>query len=122
MNKRWYDMHPTVSMAVSLLHNARPGHRDMTITYINEQIEKRYPQVWKQFQSRTDNFWTLKIIQKRTSMDERSWTAIEGLRLLPDEDREALAVEIIRYIYWLENEEASDFMMDSLTTGHAFAI
>lgn len=106
MNKRWYDHHPTLSMAISLLQNAPSHHREQTINYIHDIIRELYPGVTKRITLDPGGFWSLNFVQKRRSMDQKSWMVVETLRYLPDADKELMGIEMIRFIYNLENEES----------------
>ncbi len=106
MNKRWYDMHPTLSMAISLLQNAPIHHRHQAISYVGDIIRELYPGVTNRITLEPGGFWSINFIHKRRSMDEKSWTLLETLRYLPDADKELMGIELIRYIYCLENEES----------------
>lgn len=105
MKKRWYDMHPTVSMAISLMQNTRPDIREKSVEYLKNVYHERFPKIADMLNEEPSGFWTLKLIQKRQSMSENAWTAVETMRYLSDEDRENLAIELIRFIYCLENDE-----------------
>jgi hypothetical protein len=110
LKKSWYDYHPTLSMAISLLHNTCPAYRMQTTRFIEEKLLKSYPLLNEESDKpATKMIWPLSFIQKRKSMDVNAWTMIEKLRYLSDEDREKIAADIIRYIYILEHEESMDF-------------
>jgi hypothetical protein len=101
LNKRWYDQNPTLSMAVSFLQNTTPQHRELTTAHFRRKISENYPDIGNQVTKEAQGFWLL--IQKRRSMDQEAWALVEMMRFLPDDEMETFAVELIRYIYRLEN-------------------
>ncbi len=114
MNKRWYDSSPTVSMAVSLLQNATRDHRDLAISHIRSKLTELHPEILVMAEEKNvSNLWA--FIQKRRTMDETSWKVVETMRFLSEDDREKFAIEIIRFVYCLENDsEMTDLTLDTL--------
>ncbi len=110
MNKRWYDLHPTMSMAVSLLQNTTLNYRLKTVSFIENRIREIDPGITNRITQGNGGFWAIRFIQKRRTMDERSWAVVETMRYLSETDKEHMAKEIIRYIYCLENDENMDFL------------
>lgn len=105
MNRRWYDMEPTVSMAVSFLQNTEPDHRETTTSHFLKYLQSNYPELIRHhFHPSNGGFWS--VIQKRKTMGKSTWALVELLRYLPQEEKERLALEMIRFIYCLEHDES----------------
>lgn len=116
MNKRWYDLEPTLSMAISLLQNAPTEHRRQATVFINERFREQYPDALKKAQA-AEAYGMFAFLQKRRSMEQDAWHMVERLWYLPLEERTQLALEMIRFIYCLEYEEAK--CADDITTTFA---
>jgi hypothetical protein len=115
--KRWYDMNPTLSVAVSLLHNTLPEYRAHVTAHIQTCLQQQYPHAYARIRKNASSVW--RFLPQRQTMDPISWEMIENLRILEDKERQHLALEIIQFIYCLENKDSLDAMMDPNRTFEA---
>ncbi|EKE04541.1 MAG: hypothetical protein ACD_20C00051G0007 [uncultured bacterium] len=102
-HKRWYDLDPTVSLAVSILRNASAKDQLLVADQI---IEK----------SKAHNIPVEKILTEKPGILTRRWYdfeedvfhALECLRVSPPEVQKVLAVEIVNYLCNLDNSITND--------------
>ncbi len=97
MKKRWYDVDPTVSLAVSLIRNSNKTVQNRCAKHIiksaenNIHIENTFLDIAKYFKRWYDE-------------DKELSTAMEFLQAMPDDLRKKIAVEIIDIIQLAEIE------------------
>lgn len=111
--KRWYDQTPTLSIAVSLLQNTSLENRMKTVSFLITQLESDYPEALE-MADQAKSGW-LSFIQRRQTMEQNAWQAVETLQFVPEEGRHELALAVIRTIYQLENDQAEDLDLVDLT-------
>jgi len=101
-NKRWYDKDPSVSLAVSFLRNSNHENQIMVSEFLMEQFR---------ILGITPVHTTFKIInlfQRRWyDFDRTLQDALESLRIAPPDIQKKLAVDIINYLYKLEDKQIS---------------
>ncbi len=92
-NKRWYDLDPTISLAINLFEHSDENVKIHIADYIIEESENsglkldfnnkdEFNYVWKRWQ---DN-------------DEKMFKAMEYLKIIDFETKKQLSLEIINYI------------------------
>lgn len=97
--QRWYDVNPTLSMAVSLLLNTAPRYQDLVTDFLYEEIANINPMALHQVIDDNGFLW----FNRRTTLSRRAWMVIESLKFLPNDDQERLAKVILDHVYHLEN-------------------
>lgn len=105
-NKRWYDQNPTLSIAVSLLQNTSLENRMKTVSFMMSYFEDHYPEALVLAESAKSGW--LSFIQRRQSMEQNAWQAVETMQFLSEEARRELSLAMIRMIYQLENEHVEE--------------
>ncbi len=101
MNHRWYDHDPTLSMALSLLHNASKVHQDLTAQYMMSLIHhKRLLKGEAPTGTAEIRFFFLPV--RRNGFESRAKELVEILKRLEPEGQQAIAVALIDYMYILD--------------------
>lgn len=108
MKHRWYDKDPTLSMAVSLLHNASRTHQDMAAQYLFKLMEREGILDSTELRTKTDRVRFLFPTLRRTGFEAPARHLIEVLKHLSYENQQLLAMQLINYIYILDSG-LSDF-------------
>lgn len=97
-HKRWYDLEPTVSLAVSLLRNSKPETRsecaDLIIDYAQDFGVKIPNDVFSAF-----NY----VLKRWYDEDKHLSQALEHLKYSPIETQREIAFKVIEF---LEKSEA----------------
>lgn len=92
-NKRWYDLDPTVSLAVNMLEQSSANTQIYCADYIIEEAKNRginidisnkdsFNYLWKRWQDK----------------DEKMFEAMEYFKIIDFETKKQLSLEIISYI------------------------
>lgn len=102
MKQRWYDNDPTLSMAISLLQNASKNHQEMTARHALHYLERENlvdPSFLRTQDGRIKFIFPLK---RRTRMDVQACRMLEIMKRLPPDVQQAMALQVINYIYLLD--------------------
>ncbi len=102
--QRWYDQHPTLSMAVSLLQNANKTNQRLTSDYMYSLLDSgQYDgKVSGGMVSKTGNPLLTLFSNKRVAVDRSVWKVLETMRHMSPEQQQELALLMIEYIYHLD--------------------
>lgn len=95
---RWYDHNPTVSLAVSVLRNAKPASQEKAATFIIEQAKSKGVKLEKATNDIIGN-----LTRRWYDRDEVVFNAFEYLKIANDETQKELALELIDYLYTIEH-------------------
>lgn len=101
--KRWYDKDATVSLAVSILRNTTHTNQALTADFIIKQAKDQNISVKKEHPT------TLKALFRRWyDQNDRVAQSLDYLRCAPDELQKKMALEIIDFLYKLDEKAAID--------------
>ena len=93
MNKRWYDVDPTVSLAVSLLRNSTDNTRMECASFIIKEAQNKGVIIKNNLFSAFD--YTLR---RWYDDEEKTFEAMEYLRVATLEVQKELAFDIIEFL------------------------
>lgn len=93
MNKRWYDIDPTVSLAVSLLRNSDESTRKDCAEFIIKNAKNKGVVMKNNIVSAFDY-----ALRRWYDGEETIFEAMEYLRISPVEIQKELAFDIIEYL------------------------
>ncbi len=93
MNKRWYDIDSTVSLAVSLLRNADDKTRTACASFIIKEAQDKGVIIKNSLVSAFDY-----ALRRWYDDEETIFEAMEYLRVSPLEIQKELAFDIIEYL------------------------
>ncbi|MBY0451068.1 MAG: hypothetical protein K2X01_10640 [Cyanobacteria bacterium] len=126
LKQRWYDQHPTLSMAVSLLQNANKTNQRLTSEYMYSLLDSgQYdgkatgalaPKTSNT--PKTSNPLLTLFSNKRVTVDRSVWKVLETMRHMSPEQQQELALLMIEYIYHLDLMETVD--QTEITPANAF--
>lgn len=102
MKQRWYDADPTLSMAISLLHNASSLHQEMAARYLFKLIEARGILDSEALQTKQDRIRFIFPSFRRSSFEIHARQLIELLKHMDPPDQRDMAVALINYMYVLD--------------------
>ena len=98
-NKRWYDLDPTVSLAVNLLEHSSENVKMYIANYIIEEAKNRGAKL------DLDNKDAFNYVWKRwQDKDEKMFEAMEHFKIIDFETKKQLSLEIIDYIRKCKNK------------------
>ena len=100
MNKRWYDVDPTVSLAVSLMRNANIMTQYKCADYIVNKSKENGIDLSENII--TDAFNN--VLRRWYDTDQKIAESFEYLKLLPQEIQKEVALDVINL---LQREEAN---------------
>lgn len=98
MHKRWYDVDPTVSLAVSLLRNANEQTQLKCADFIIEYAKDREVAL----QSNTLNDAFNYILRRWYDQDEKVAKAFEYFEVSPIEIKKEISLEVINFLQFSE--------------------
>lgn len=98
MHKRWYDVDPTVSLAVSLLRNANEQTQLKCADFIIEYAKDREVAL----QSNTLNNAFNYILRRWYDKDEKVAQAFEYFEVSPIEIKKEISLEVINFLQFSE--------------------
>jgi len=93
-NKRWYDLDPTVSLAISLMQNTNINMQYRCADYIVEYSKNNGFDVSNDILSDAFNY----VLRRWYDTDQKIAEAFEYLKLLPLEHQKQVALEIINLL------------------------
>ena len=100
MNKRWYDIDPTVSLAVSLMRNANIMTQYKCAEYIVSKSKENGVDLSDNILTDAFNF----VLRRWYDTDQKIAESFEYLKLLPIELQKEVALDVINL---LQREEAN---------------
>ena len=100
MYKRWYDIDPTVSLAVSLMRNANVMTQYKCADYIVRKSKENGIDLAENIITDAFNY----VLRRWYDTDQKIAEAFEYLKLLPEELQKETALELINL---LQEEELS---------------
>ncbi len=122
VKKRWYDSDPTISMAVSLLHNAAQTDQIKTTDYIFKLLEEQGAvEAYNLAKPLTVTY--IFPFARREKLEQSTWRLLEILKNLPKDLQVEMALAMIQFIYRLESGgdipamEAAAHFRDQMQTG-----
>ena len=92
-NKRWYDLDPTVSLAVKLFENSDENVKSKIADYIINEAKNRGVKI--NINNRDDFNYVWKRWQDK---DEKLFEAMEYFKIIDFDTKKQLSLEIIDYI------------------------
>lgn len=102
MTQRWYDKDPTLSMAISLLHNASSCHQEMAARYMFKVMDAMHLLDIEALRTKEDRVRFMFPGFRRSKFEAHARHLVELLKHLPYEHQQTLAVQLINYIYILD--------------------
>ena len=100
MNKRWYDIDPTVSLAVSLMRNANVMTQYKCADFIVKKSKENGIDLTENILTDAFNY----VLRRWYDTDQKIAEAFEYLKLMPFELQKEISLEIIAL---LQKEEIS---------------
>ena len=100
MNKRWYDIDPTVSLAVSLMRNANIMTQYKCAEYIVNKSKEICVDLSENIITDAFNY----VMRRWYDTDQKIAESFEYLKLLPENIQKEVALDIINL---LQREEAN---------------
>ncbi len=98
-NKRWYDLDPTISLAVNLLEHSSDSVKMYIANYIIEEARNRGAKL------KIDNKESFNYLWKRwQDKDEKMFEAMEYFKIIDFDTKKQLSLEIIEYIRNYQNK------------------
>jgi hypothetical protein len=103
MLQRWYDQSPSLSMAVSLLHNASQEHQELAIHFMEQWMRQQelYEAALQARSEEQSRFFRFPF-SRHSDRARGVKGAVELFKHLPTEKRIDLAVLLINYMYTVE--------------------
>jgi hypothetical protein len=106
MHKRWYDHHPLLSMAISLLQNATLSTQATAAREVFELMAQQQPQC-NELGVCFDKLAFI-FTNKRENLHPEARKLIETLKHVSSASQDSLAMCLINIIYLLEQEASAD--------------
>ena len=94
MNKRWYDIDPTVSLAVSLMRNANIMSQYKCTDYIVKKSKENGIDLSENILTDAFNY----VLRRWYDTDQKIAESFEYLKLLPEALQKETALEIIELL------------------------
>jgi hypothetical protein len=94
MNKRWYDIDPTVSLAVSLMRNANIMAQYKCADYIVKKSKEHGVDLSENILTDAFNY----VLRRWYDTDQKIAEAFEYLKLLPDDLQKEIALDLINLL------------------------
>ena len=102
MTQRWYDKDPTLSMAISLLHNASAAHQEMAARYMFKVMDTQNLLDIEELRTKEDRVRFMFPSFRRSQFEMHARQLVELMKHLPPEHQQEVAVQLINYIYILD--------------------
>lgn len=100
MNKRWYDVDPTVSLAVSLMRNANIMTQYKCADLIVKHAKDNGIDLSENILTDAFNY----VLRRWYDTDQKIAEAFEYLKLMPEPEQKATALDLINF---LQEEETA---------------
>jgi hypothetical protein len=94
MNKRWYDIDPTVSLAVSLMRNANIMAQYKCADYIVKKSKEHGVDLSENILTDAFNY----VLRRWYDTDQKIAEAFEYLKLLPDDLQKEISLDLINLL------------------------
>lgn len=94
MNKRWYDIDPTVSLAVSLMRNANIMTQYKCADYIVKKSKENGIDLSENILTDAFNY----VLRRWYDTDQKIAESFEYLKCLPEDIQREIALEIINLL------------------------
>lgn len=101
MHKRWYDLDPTVSLAVSLIRNANESAQSQCADFIIDYAQQREVKL----RSNTLNDAFNYLLQRWYDQDEKVAQAFEYFEVSPMEIKKEISLEVINILQSSESNQ-----------------
>ena len=98
-NKRWYDLDPTVSLAVKLFEHCDDNVKIYIANYIIEEAKNRGAKLDLENKDAFNYIW-----KRWQDKDEKMFEAMEYFKIIDFETKKQLSLEIIDYIRKCKNK------------------
>lgn len=102
MQQRWYDKDPTLSMAISLLHNADESHQEMAARYMFKLMEAQGLLEHMELCTKSERVRFMFPSFKRSGFEMHARHLVELFKHLEPQTQLKMAVQLIHYIYILD--------------------
>lgn len=99
---RWYDKDPTLSMAISLLYNASKTHQEMAARYLFSTMKNQGLLDADELRTQTERVRFIFPTFRRSGFEIHARHLVETMKHLPEVHQQAMAVQLINYIYVLD--------------------
>ena len=98
-NKRWYDLDPTVSLAVKMLENSAKNIQLHCANFIIEEAKSRGANLSFENKESFNYLW-----KRWQDSDEKMFEAMEYFKIIDFETKKQLSLEVIDYIRNYKNK------------------
>ena len=98
-NKRWYDLDPTVSLAVKMLENSAKNIQLHCANFIIEEAKSRFANLIFENKEYFNYLW-----KRWQDSDEKMFEAMEYFKIIDFETKKQLSLEVIDYIRNYKNK------------------
>ena len=102
MQQRWYDRDPTLSMAISLLQNASHPHQEMAAAYMLKVMDALNLLSCAALSTKEERIRFIFPTFRRSKFEVHARHLVELMKHLSPDAQEAMAVQLINYIYILD--------------------
>jgi hypothetical protein len=102
MQQRWYDKDPTLSMAISLLQNASHAHQEAAARYMFKVMDGLGILNSKEISTQEDRLRFIFPAFRRQKFEAHARHLVELMKHLSYDAQQAMAVQLINYIYLLD--------------------
>ncbi len=102
MQQRWYDRDPTLSMAMSLLQNASHPHQEMAARYMFKVMDALNILSCAELSTKEERIRFIFPSFRRSKFEIHARHLVELMKHLSPDAQEAMAVQLINYIYMLD--------------------
>jgi len=102
MQQRWYDKDPTLSMAMSLLQNASHADQEMAARYMFKVMDALNLLDAAELRTKNDRIRFIFPSFRRSKFEMHARHLVELLKHLNHDAQQAMAIQLINYIYILD--------------------
>jgi hypothetical protein len=102
MQHRWYDKDPTLSMAISLLQNASHAHQETAARYMFKVMDGLSLLDSAELRTKNDRIRFMFPTFRRSKFEMHARHLVELMKHLSYDAQQAMAVQLINYIYLLD--------------------
>jgi len=102
MQQRWYDKDPTLSMAISLLQNASHSHQEAAARYMFKVMDALGLLDSAELRTKEDRIRFIFPAFRRSKFEMHARHLVELMKHLSPDAQQAMAVQLINYIYILD--------------------
>jgi len=102
MQHRWYDKDPTLSMAISLLQNASHAHQETAARYMFKVMDGLNLLDSAELRTKSERLRFIFPSFRRSKFEIHARHLVELMKHLSYDAQQAMAVQLINYIYLLD--------------------